>query len=60
MGASLLTRKETSDLEQTIDIVHEYTYLGTRNSSTGNFSVSRTLERGSHSRSFRLAEKHRH
>ena len=52
--------KKTSDLEQTIDIVHEYTYLGTRNSSTGNFSVSRTLERGSHSRSFRLAEKHKH
>ena len=26
--------------EETIDIVHEYTYLGTRISSTGNFNIS--------------------
>ena len=37
--------KKNSDLEfhigkQTIDIVHEYTYQGTRISSTGNFNVS--------------------
>ena len=36
--------KKNSELEfhigkQTIDIVHEYTYQGTRISSTGNFSV---------------------
>ena len=40
--------KKNSNLEfhigkETIDIVHEYTYLGTRISSTGNFNVS--LER---------------
>ena len=37
--------KKISDLEfhigkQNIDIVHKYTYLGTRISSTGNFNVS--------------------
>ena len=37
--------KKNSDLEfhigkQSIDIVHEYTYLRTRISSTGNFNVS--------------------
>ena len=37
--------KKNSDLEfhirkQNIDIVHEYTYLGTRISSTGNFNAS--------------------
>ena len=37
--------KENSDLEfhigkQNTDIVHEYPYLGTRISSTGNFNVS--------------------
>ena len=26
--------------KETIDIVHEYTYLGTRISSTGNFNIS--------------------
>ena len=58
--------KKNSDLEfhigkRNIDIVHEYTYLGTRISSTGNFKcVSRTLEREISSRSFRLKKKHRH
>ena len=46
--------KKNSNLEfhigkETIDIVHEYTYLGTRISSTGNVNISfiltRTLER---------------
>ena len=37
--------KKNSSLEfhigkETIDIVHEYTYLGTRISSTGNFHIS--------------------
>ena len=37
--------KKNSNLEfhigkETIDIVHEYTYLGTRISSTGNFNIS--------------------
>ena len=33
--------KKNSELgKQNIDIVHEYTYLGTRISSTGNFNVS--------------------
>ena len=37
--------KKNSHLEfhigkETIDIVHEYTYLGTRISSTGNFNIS--------------------
>ena len=37
--------KKNSSLEfhigkETIDIVHEYTYLGTRISSTGNFNIS--------------------
>ena len=37
--------KKNSNLEfligrETIDIVHEYTYLGTRISSAGNFNIS--------------------
>ena len=45
--------KKNSNLEfhigkETIDIVHEYTYLGTRISSTGNVSLEHLKEKALH------------
>ena len=40
MVIKYLKKHLSGGLEVPLDIVHEYTYLGTRISSTGNFNVS--------------------